>query len=88
MAWTYADYESASTTPAGKLSRLLLHITEVTQALSAQVSADGKSRDPSLLNDHLTRLNARRMELEEQVSTRANGNFGRFRMGGVGGLRS
>lgn len=63
MAWTYADWR-AQTTEAGQLERLRLHMGEVSNEVSAAITAGSKSRDSSQLNDYLANLeeNARRLE--------------------------
>ena len=57
MAWTYSDYITLGPTSAG-LTRLRLHIQEVTDAITADVSSDGKSMSSGnlvTLRDSLTK---------------------------------
>lgn len=68
MAWTYSDWDQQST-PKAKLARLSLFIQEVTDKIAANVSADGKSRDSSSLNQLLTTLNKRYEQLLSVAGT-------------------
>lgn len=71
MAYTYHDWASQDT-PELQLSRLNLHIAEVSQnAGQPRVSADGKSRDPDPANTYLKTLMDERERLETRVGRRA-----------------
>lgn len=63
MAWTYNDWRSQAT-PALQLTRLYLHLDEVSAQAGADVSSGGKSRATQSLNDYIRILeeNARRLE--------------------------
>lgn len=78
MAWTYSDWDQ-QTTPAARLSRLSLHIKEVTDKIAANVSADGKSRDSSSLNQLLTTLNKRYDQLLSAAGTAGGISIVKFR---------
>ena len=57
MAWTYSDYRQQGTLNA-QIARLDLHIQEVTDAITADVSSDGKSMSSGnlvTLRDSLTK---------------------------------
>lgn len=58
MSWTYSNWRS-QTTPAAQLAQLKLHIQEVTDAISADISADGKSRSSGSLTTLLAALEKR-----------------------------
>lgn len=64
MTWTYNDWRRQAT-PAEQLDRLNLHIEEVSSRLTAELSADGKSKSTTALNDYLARLEERADELEQ-----------------------
>ena len=68
MAWTYNDWASQST-PAARLTRLRLHIDEVSAQISADISASGKSRSTSTLQTYLDGLMNRMDRLEQQVGS-------------------
>lgn len=72
MAYTYADYESEST-DALRLSRLRLHIAEVSADMGASISADGKSRNTQTLVDYLRMLKDRREDLERATGESSRG---------------
>lgn len=55
MAWTYAGYRSEATDLA-RLTAARLHAQEITNAISADVSADGKSRNSGVLVQLLARV--------------------------------
>lgn len=73
MAWTYHDYES-QTTDTDRLTRLRLHISEVSLAMTVDVSADGKSRSAGSLRTYLADLQTRRRELERSSGSGAGAN--------------
>lgn len=72
MAWTYADWPS-QTTPALRLTRLNLHITEVTQKIGNEIGGDGYSKGSGSLTTYLNGLMARQAELEKRVERTASG---------------
>lgn len=67
MAWLYSDYITLSD-PAAALARLNSHIQEVSDKITADVSADGKSRSSQTLKDYLDMLLKRRDSLSAAVS--------------------
>ena len=66
MAWTYADFESQPTN-AAMLTRLRLHITEVSVEFGPDLSINDRSRSNQYLVDYLILLNKRREQLEGVV---------------------
>jgi hypothetical protein len=81
MAWTYSDFEDTATytTAAARLARLNLHIGEVQAAVSADVSADGKSRSVGSLVQYLAQLRKRQTELEGGPAAMTGGGFSKIR---------
>lgn len=77
--WTYADWAEQATDTA-RLARLRQHISEVNSAIAASVSADGKSRDSSVLKDLLQMLLTERDRLENSPSVATNGGISLVRM--------
>lgn len=71
-AWSYAAFEEEASDTA-RLSMLRQHISEVRMAISANVSADGKSRDSTNLVQYLAGLNDRRVELEQATGQGGRG---------------
>jgi len=63
MAWTYSDWVTL-TSKSSRLTRLRLHIQEVVDELSASVSADGVSFNPSPLTNYLKMLEAKETALQ------------------------
>lgn len=59
MAWTYADY-ATQTTMTAKIARLDQHIAEVSAAVAADISSDGKSRSSQVLVTLLDQLEKKR----------------------------
>lgn len=55
MAWTYSDWVT-QTTSATRLSRLRLHIQEVSDKLQGRASGDGISYDPGQLRQYIKDL--------------------------------
>lgn len=82
MSWTHADFEE-QTTPAARLAKLRQHLTEVQTAISADVSASGRSRSSGSLTQYKSMLDARRKELEletgDNAATRASIATANFR---------
>lgn len=71
MAWTYSDWRS-QTTSAAKLSRLRLHMQEITDAIhtrTVQVGADGKSLSRETLMGLLTSLEGQEKSLAAAAAT-------------------
>lgn len=67
MTYTYGDYITIDT-PAARLTRLRLHIVEVSQAvLSPNLSGDGKSVDYTAMQQYLRDLKAEEMKLASVV---------------------
>lgn len=79
MAWTYSDWRSQSTT-AAKITRLKLHIQEITDAFGPNVSGSDMSVDRSELRQMAADLEQKLDELERSPSSRINGgvSFGTF----------
>lgn len=73
MAWTYNNYEEQASDSA-RLSVLRQHITEVSQAIQADVSSDGHSRSAGTLQDYLSTLHERRKELERLTGSGNRGS--------------
>jgi hypothetical protein len=63
MAWTYSDWVSQST-PAAQLTRLNLHIKEVSDAVGNEIGSDGKSRSSAATERMLDRLHKHRERLQ------------------------
>lgn len=61
-AWTYSDWITL-TTAAAQLTRINLHIQEVSDKIQADVAAHGYSRQSHPLNDYLKGLMAERKSL-------------------------
>lgn len=59
MAWQYSDY-ATQTTMTAKIARLDQHIAEVSAAVGADISSDGKSRSSQGLITLLRDLEAKR----------------------------
>lgn len=79
MATVYHDYEEQAT-PALRLARLRLHISEINAQISAAVADGGKSRDPGPLNAHLDRLYRRQTELQREAGEGVGGGAGLLRV--------
>lgn len=65
MAWTYSDYVTYDY-GATRLSRFRSHIQEVSDKISAEMSAGGRSRSTNALQSYLNSLLARE---EQEVSS-------------------
>lgn len=63
MAWTYNDWPSQSTT-AAQVTRLKLHMEEVSEAIQADTSAGDRSRSSGNLVTYYQGLEARLKDLE------------------------
>lgn len=71
MAWSYSSW--ITLTGQARLTQLRLHIQEITNAITAGVTADGESVSPGNLNPVLDRL----LDTEKELSaTLAGGVFG------------
>lgn len=55
MAWTYSDWVT-QTTAASKLTRLRLHIQEVSDRITESMSADGVSHNAADIRQYLDSL--------------------------------
>lgn len=64
MAWSYQDYESQSTN-AARLTRLRLHIGEVSAYIGVDMSSAAGSVSHGGLTQYLQMLSKRRAELEQ-----------------------
>jgi len=75
-AWSYADWityaESTAAEVTAKLTRLRLHMQEVSQAVTADVSAGSKSRSTGSLNEYLRDLRADEKRLMTRAGPRAS----------------
>lgn len=75
MAWTYSTWRSLPETTtaqaAAKLAQLSLHIVEVSDAITADVSSGGKSRSSGSLTEYLGRLEAEEKRLRGKGAARA-----------------
>lgn len=79
MATTYHDW-AEQTTASARLTRLRLHITEVSAQLGApDVSADGKSKSLASLNQYYTGLLSQLAILERDPGTRRAGGRSLYR---------
>lgn len=73
MTWTYSDWITQPT-PGTRLTRLRLHIAEVSEVASGvAVSKDGASRDPSNAREYLATLMEREEKLDKQAQTASAG---------------
>lgn len=68
MAWTYSDWHSQSTDSA-RLTRLRLYMSELESAITAGVSADGKSIDADVIERRLDKLAKERDRLAATVGS-------------------
>ena len=89
MAWTYSDWITYKrSAPAAALSRLQLHIQEVSDKIGREVSADGKAVSSSALTQYLDRISAQEAELLAALGPTEGGggvtyaNFNRDVLGG------
>lgn len=79
MAWTYHDYETYS--GSARLSRLRLHITEVSAECGPNSSRADASRDNGHLVEYLKDLRERLAELEGDTETSIEATSPRARSG-------
>lgn len=80
-AWTYSDWITYATGNATRLSRLRLHIQEVSDRISTgSFAMEGKSHDYGLLQDYLAEL-TRKETAEAAVSDGAAGTRSSFTRG-------
>lgn len=82
MAYTYYDWASQATT-AAKLTRLNLHIGEVTLQMGPSVSRDGASRSTADIMQYLRLLTEQQRELQSMPDAASDGkaNINRARFG-------
>lgn len=78
MAWTYSDW--ISTDGSSRLTRLRLHIQEVSDALTASYQSDGTSYNPAHLNSYLSSLHAQEASLS---AVSAGNRVSRMRLRGM-----
>ena len=71
MTWSYADWNSQATDSA-RLSRLRLHIDEVSAQMGPDVGAGGKYRATSSLQQYLSTLFSERDKLELKLGETDN----------------
>lgn len=81
MSWTYSDYVTYDRTSATRLTRLRLHIQEVSEKIDTEVSADGKSEQLFSLRLYLDRLLNEEKDLEQRAGRCVNGGVSRIRLG-------
>jgi len=72
MAWTYSNWTSQSTS-AARLTRLRLHVTEVSDKVGQELAADGKSVGSSALQAYLGALLTRMDKLEGRSASAIGG---------------
>jgi len=78
MAYTYSDWIT-QTSVSGKLTRLRLHIQEVSDLVTASVGSDGTNYNPNVLNEYLRDLRAD----ERRLANRAGPRVTRSRVRGL-----
>jgi hypothetical protein len=66
MAWLYSNWRS-ETTPAAQLAKLNLHLQELSDAVTAEISGDGKSRSSNAIAQMVQRLEEQREKLQRRV---------------------
>ena len=79
MAWTYSDWRSQSTT-AAQITRLKLHMTEVSDAFGPSVSGADMSVDRAEVRQYLKDLKDELAELEASPSACTNGGLSYVRV--------
>ena len=79
MAWTYSDYVTYDY-GSSRLSRFRLHLQEVMDALTAEVSANGRSKSTETIGEYLTNLQ-KREDAEIAQCKRAAGSTPAFTRG-------
>ena len=79
MAYTYNDWNQQSTN-ALQLTRLELHLSEVTAQMGPDVASDGKSRATGQLMEYIKYLTGERDRLRALVNG-TNGGLVRVRLG-------
>jgi hypothetical protein len=67
--YVYSDWNSETYGTSVKLSRLRSHIAEVSDEITAKVSSQGESFDPSNLNSYLDLLFKQESRLKQQVAS-------------------
>lgn len=68
MAWTYSDY--ITFTGQDRLTRLRLHIQEVSDALTARTTTDGETYDPATLTSYLDGLQRKEQQISAALTDR------------------
>jgi hypothetical protein len=85
LAWTYSDWIT-QTTDSTRLTRLRLHIQEVSDKITQEVSSGGNSRSSSALQAYLADIRKEEKSLAAAVSGASGGvsraRFVRARGGG------
>lgn len=82
MAWTYSDYgDYRDTSFSTYVSRLRLHIREVTDLISTEMSADGRSESSNSLTTLREQLVAELREAEQDPRSRTAGGISKIRIG-------
>lgn len=77
--WTYSDWTSQSTV-AAQLTRLRLHITEVSNKVGNERAADGYSVGSGSLSQYLTLLMAQQDRLEAKPGADGKTNVSNIRL--------
>lgn len=65
MAWIYSDY--ISSTGSARLTRLRLHIQEVSDQLTAATTSNGESYNPQVLESYLAKLETKEQRLASEL---------------------
>lgn len=79
MAWTYSAWRRQGT-PRARLDMLNLHLEELSNAVTAEISGDGKSRSSQAIRDMIRDLEKERVGLEAVVGGSGGGiSYGRFK---------
>ena len=82
MAWTYSDYSTyRDTSFSTYLSRLRLHIGEVTDQISTDIAADGRSESSGQLAALRQQLVEELREAERNPRARTAGGISKIRIG-------
>ena len=79
MSWTYADWPS-QTTPAARLTRLRLHLAEVSNQIAAERSGDGYSRWSGSVTQYYAELQRQVTRLESMPGSDGGGAVSNLRV--------
>lgn len=78
MAFTYSDWDQQATA-AARLARLRLYIQELSDRLTAEIAADGKSKATAVFERRIAALESKRDELEQRAG-RSGSRVSRVRL--------